>query len=175
MKPTTKSDWHPVFLLLCVTLLAFLFANVEIQIEGPNGWAGSLPTWRIERHWLLDVVFGGRPLTGYHLSVFAFMALMFHMPSLMHWRISLKIEARTISCLAFFWILEDYFWFLLNPAFGLARLTPDHAPWHKKWLLGLPSDYITFSIIAGMLYYYSFRTERGATDNSAGREASQHD
>ncbi len=49
-----------------VCLLAFFFAEVEIQIKGAQGWAAGLPTWRIEQHWLLDIFWGGRPMTGYH-------------------------------------------------------------------------------------------------------------
>ena len=41
-----------------VSLMAFFFAEVEIQIEGDAGWATSLPTWRIEQHWLLDIFWG---------------------------------------------------------------------------------------------------------------------
>src|SRR5690242_5379610 len=40
-------------------LLAFFFAHAEIEIEGAGGWAANLPTWRIERHWLLDLFWGG--------------------------------------------------------------------------------------------------------------------
>ena len=72
---------QPLALLCAVAVLAYFFANVEIQIEGPHGWAASLPvTFRVEHHWLLDVFWGGRPLTGYHAWVFAFMALVFHLP-----------------------------------------------------------------------------------------------
>ena len=63
--------------LVWVALLALFFAEVEIQIEGAAGWAANLPTWRIEQHWLLDIFWGGRPMTGYHAWVFSFMALIF--------------------------------------------------------------------------------------------------
>ena len=66
--------------LLYIALLALFFAQVEIQIEGPTGWAANLPTWRVEQYWWLDWFWGGRPLTGYHLWVFSFMALAFHLP-----------------------------------------------------------------------------------------------
>ncbi|MCU0605802.1 MAG: hypothetical protein MUC33_24470 [Desulfobacterales bacterium] len=34
-----------------LTLAAWLFALLEIQIEGRHGWAQNLPTWRIENKW----------------------------------------------------------------------------------------------------------------------------
>ena len=74
-------------------VVALFFANVEIQIEGPNGWASALPvTFRIEEHWLLDIFWGGRPLTGYHAWVFSFMALAFHLPLVWSFRWSLKLD-----------------------------------------------------------------------------------
>ena len=39
---------RPWLLIGWIALLSFFFAQVEIQIEGPAGWAGNLPTWRVE-------------------------------------------------------------------------------------------------------------------------------
>src|SRR5262249_35472758 len=84
-----------VFLYLA--LLALFFAQVEIQVEGASGWAASLPTWRIEQHWLLDWFWGGRPMTGYHAWVFSFMALAFHLPAVLLQRWSWRIELRILG------------------------------------------------------------------------------
>jgi hypothetical protein len=137
-----------------VALLAFFFAQVEIQIEGAAGWAANLPTWRIEKHWLLDLFWGGRPMTGYHAWVFAFMALAFHLPFFVMGRWSRRLEARVIAGLMLFWALEDFLWFLLNPAFGIAKFAPQFVPWHKHWWLGVPVDYwVTGALAAGLLQY----------------------
>ena len=40
-------------------------------------WASSLPTWRIEGGWLLDTFRGGRTMTGYHVYIFSFVAMVF--------------------------------------------------------------------------------------------------
>jgi len=152
---------RPVVLLAGLVLLAAVFAQVEIQIEGPAGWAAGLPTWRIEKHPLLDVFWGGRPLTGYHAWVFLFMALVFHFGLLIHGRPTWRREARILGSLMLFWIIEDVLWFAMNPAFGLARLKPAFVPWHKHWLCGLPQDYATFSVIGGLLLWASFRAEKG--------------
>ena len=161
MKLKSLNLFKPLVLFLFIFLLGFVFANVEIQIEGPNGWATGLPTWRLERNWVVDSFWGGRPVTGYHVWVFFFMALAFHLPMLVSWQFSLKLEGRLLSCLAFFWIIEDFFWFALNPAFGLSRLTPEFAWWHKRWILGVPSDYIVFFLIGGAVYLYSFSERKG--------------
>jgi hypothetical protein len=154
---------HPLLLLLGVAVLAYFFANVEIQIEGPDGWASKLPvTFRIEGHWTLDVFWGGRPMTGYHAWIFSFMLLAFHLPLLFAGQWSLKLEARTVACVAVFWVIEDLLWFVLNPAFGWSRLVSRQIPWHKHWFLGLPSDYWSFTVVAALLLWYSFRRPRGA-------------
>jgi hypothetical protein len=146
--------------LLWVLLVAFMFAEVEIQIEGAAGWAASLPTWRVEGHWLLDLVWGGRPLTGYHAWVFSFMALIFHLPMFFAQRWDWRQESRVLGGLMLFWIVEDFLWFALNPAYGLERFAPALIPWHKHWWLGVPTDYVTFSVAGISLIALSLWPDR---------------
>lgn len=129
--------------LAWVLLMALFFAEVEIQIEGAAGWAAQLPTWRIEQHWLLDIFWGGRPMTGYHAWVFSFMALAFFAPLVFNGRWHWREAALALSGLMLFWIVEDFLWFLLNPSFGWTRFAPAHVPWHKHWWNGAPVDYWT--------------------------------
>ena len=154
-----RTAWGAAALLAWVLLLAWCFANVEIQIEGPHGWASSLPTWRVEKHWLLEIFWGGRPLTGYHAWVFSFMALAFHLPLFLAGRFTPKLEARCLGSLMVFWIAEDFLWFLLNPAYGLTRFRPAFVAWHVHWALGLPTDYLVFCVVGALLLWYSFRSE----------------
>jgi len=140
-------------LLVGILLLAYVFAKVEVHIEGTDGWASKLPTWRIERHWLLDLFFGGRPMTGYHAWMLTFMGLMFHFPALATWSWSWHLEARMVGAMVAFWILEDFLWFVINPAWGWRRFNAGSIPWHKRWLAGLPLDYWFFAIVAGVLLY----------------------
>ena len=156
MKRINSKKLHLMLLLFWVFLPAFFFANVEIQIEGAHGWAASLPTWRIEKHQLLDIFWGGRPMTGYHASIFSFMFLVFHLPQVLLNSFSLRVEARCLGCLMLFWITEDFLWFVMNPAFGIARFSPAFVPWHKQWLLGMPTDYLVFTFVGGALLAWSF-------------------
>ena len=154
------------FLLLFfyVALLGAFFAQVEIQIEGGAGWAANLPTWRIEQHWLLDIFWGGRVMTGYHAWVFSFMALVFHLPFVMLRRWSWRLELRAVGSIAVFWIIEDFLWFVMNPAFGLGRFSPGMVPWHKHWFLGVPTDYVTLGGVGILLVVFSFW--RGKKDSA---------
>jgi hypothetical protein len=142
--------------LVCFTaLLAFLFAKVEIMVEGPHGWATGLPCWRVEKHWLLDVFFGGKAMTGYHAWVLPFMLLLFHLPVVATWSWTWGLEYRLLGSFMLFWILEDILWFILNPAWGLRRLRRADVFWHKHWWLGLPADYWIFGALALLLFWWS--------------------
>jgi hypothetical protein len=144
-----------VLTLAAVLLLGYFFANVEIQIEGGAGWAAGLPTWRIEKHWLLDIFWGGRPMTGYHAWIFPCIALFFHFPLLFMDHFSWRAEARVIACIQVFWIAEDFLWFILNPAFGLGKFTPQDVPWHIHWWGPAPADYWAYLGSALVLFALS--------------------
>ena len=152
-----RPGWRAALLLLWISILAVFFAMVEIQIEGAQGWAAGLPTWRIEQHWLLEWFWGGRPMTGYHAWVFPFMLLAFHLPPVMMGIFSWRLEARCLGSAMLFWVIEDGFWFALNPAYGLAALTPQRVAWHKHWWLGWPSDYFVFGVLGLLLIGFSYR------------------
>ncbi|MGH7143201.1 MAG: hypothetical protein ACREJ2_03610 [Planctomycetota bacterium] len=96
-------------------------------------------------------------MTGYHAWVFTFMAIVFHLPIIMTGDWSWKLESRMVGCVMLFWIIEDYEWFCLNTRFGLHRLDPKDAWWHKHWFMGImPLDYVTFSFVGAVLIWYSF-------------------
>lgn len=155
---------------MCWTcLLAGLFSQVEIQVEGAAGWAANLPTWRIEQHWLLDLFFGGRPMTGYHAFILPFIALFFHFPFCFAVPWTLRRECLVLACLITFWIVEDFLWFATNPAFGIGRFDPVFVPWHKHWLWFAPMDYWLFSTIVVALLVVSCRPAApGVAQHAAG-------
>lgn len=137
---------------------SLVFALLEIQIEGGTGWAASLPTWRL-RIPALDVLFGERPLTGYHVYAFLFVGLAVHVPLIIE--PALFSSARAVRLLAFvvlFWILEDFLWFALNPMFGLRRFRADQVWWHgRRWPAFLPLAYWIFLPVGLALYFLSTR------------------
>jgi len=127
--------------LLYLLVGAFLWARMEIEIEGPHGWASNLPTWKIEKHVLLDIFYGGRPLTGYHAWAFTVVFFIFHMPIIWLGSWTFRKELNVIGGYYLFWIIEDFLWFVLNPNFGWAKFKEKKIWWHRHWLLGVPFDY----------------------------------
>jgi hypothetical protein len=135
-----------------VLVAAYFFARVEVEIEGEGGWAANLPTWRIEKHPLLDLFWGGRAMTGYHAWMFSFIGLIFHFPLCFIGEWSLLLEGRVLACIMLFWVAEDFLWFVVNPAFGWRRFRREHVTWHKHWAWGAPVDYWIFGALAAVLF-----------------------
>jgi hypothetical protein len=130
--------------------IAFVLAQLEIQIEGAHGWAARLPTWRWDSPRMLR--WAGRPITGYHVFLMTFILLFVHLP-MVYLGFSLEREAELLSLyfmLAVFW---DFLWFVCNPHFGLARFRAGEVWWFRSWTLGLPTCY--FSGLAVSLAIYS--------------------
>ena len=141
--------------LIFIIIVSYAFGQLEIQIEGTAGWAKNLPTWRIENHWALKVFWGGRPLTGYHFWAMIFIFFLFHMPFFFYGTWSWQQELKAIAGLIFFWVIEDFIWFLTNPGFGLKKFKKEFIPWHPRWFLGLPIDYWVFIPVAIAMLYFS--------------------
>jgi hypothetical protein len=128
--------------LLCV--LALVLALVEIEIEGPYGWAEKLPTpYRVSGPLarLFGLVLGGKPLTGYNLLMFAATLAAFHLPFAFSAPWTAARELALLAAWVAWSALWDCLWFLLNPAYGWRRFRPGNVWWHSRWLWRLPLDY----------------------------------
>ena len=131
--------------VLFLFVYALLFALVEIEIEGPHGWAERLPTWfRITTP--VARVYGlfmrGKPLTGYHAVMFVLPLWSFHLGFFggVPWRWA--AEASTLAAYMVWVVTWDLLWFLLNPVFGWARFRKGAVWWHgRTWIGRFPIDY----------------------------------
>jgi hypothetical protein len=131
--------------ILLLFAYALLFALVEIEIEGADGWGEKLPTWYRVRPWyarLLAAVLSGKPLTGYHLMMLPLSLASFHLGLAFGVPWSLTMEARLLAAYLVFNVVWDFLWFVLNPHFGWARFTRGAVWWHSGvWLGPFPIDY----------------------------------
>jgi hypothetical protein len=144
-----------VLFALAVLVPAFLFAKVEIHIEGGSGWAEKLPTWRIQNRWT-DLLYGGRPLTGYHLWVQLFVLAMTHLVFALGLAWTPRAEALVLAFMILFWIVEDFLWFVVNPSFGLRRFRSSEIWWHRRaWWLVAPREYFIMGAVAAALYAWA--------------------
>jgi hypothetical protein len=147
---------HILFFVSVIAASA-VFALLEIQIEGSDGWASGLPTWRFQNAWT-RLLFGARPVTGYHFYFQIFLLILLHLP----YGLSLisptwAAELRILAFLLLFWVVEDFLWFVLNPAFGLGGFRRENVHWHAQtWWGIMPRDYWIFSPIGLIAYVASW-------------------
>ncbi len=142
-----------VVLALCATFMALL----EIQIEGPNGWAAQLPTWRLDNRWT-RLLMDGKPLTGYHLYLNLFIAAMAHVVYAVDFGAPFaRTELRILAFVILLFLLEDWLWFVLNPAFGPRKFRREHVWWHEKyWWWIMPRTYWLLLPVGLLLYWVSW-------------------
>lgn len=128
-----------------IFIMALILAILEVQIEGKHGWAANLPTWRPQPNkWYVKIFkkfTAGKEMTGYHLSIFSFVFLIFHLPFFWGNSWSLSKEAEALAVVALFFPVWDYLWFVVNPHFTVKDFKGEHIFWHRSWFLNLPSDY----------------------------------
>ncbi len=145
----------PLLYVLGIVWVSFCFAQVEIAIEGKHGWAENLPTWRLPKNnWASLLFFAGKPATGYHVWMEVFILSMLHIVYA-YVPYSNHIELEILAFFCFFSILEDFFWFAFNPAFGLKKFRRGKIPWHKKWFLFAPPDYFILGVVGTALYVFA--------------------
>lgn len=149
---------HHLSFAATLIALATVFALLEIEIEGDGGWAARLPTWRWENRltrWLL----GARPVTGYWLYIHLFVLGLLHAPyALALIPPSAAAELRILAFWVLLWLLEDFLWFVLNPAWGLNRFRRECIPWHAEaWWWVMPREYWVFGPVGLALYLWSWR------------------
>lgn len=142
-------------ILIWMIVLAFFHARQEIEIEGGRGgWARHLPTFRINI--FLTKLLIGKELTGYHIYMMCMFLTIFHGIFLfLNW--TWQVEALTIGLLSWYFIIEDFFWFLLNPHYGIKRFKEGQISWHKRWLWGLPTSYWWGILLGLLLIIYGMR------------------
>jgi len=145
---------HALYLFIFSLLLAFF----EVQIEGKDGWAARLPTWRPQRGWyarFYKKMMGGKELTGYHIGVFGLVFLFLHYPFFaggILW--SVEEELWVISTFLLVSVVWDYLWIIINPHYGVIRRRPRHdVSWHRVWWGPFPRDYY-FGVLFSALVLY---------------------
>ena len=124
---------------------ALLFAAVEIEIEGPHGWAERLPTWfRVTPLYarIYGIAMRGKPLTGYHLVMFFLPLWSFHIGYVAGLPWSWTAEATLLSAYVLWVVIWDLLWFVLNPRYGWKRFRKEEVWWHGGiWIGRFPIDY----------------------------------
>jgi len=136
---------------LYLLILAVIHAKLELQIEGKRmGWAFNLPCWKKENKFI-DWLLGKKPLTGYHVWLLIMFLFLFHSIYLFI-PLSLKNETILMGLFFWYWIVEDFLWFVENPYYQLRNFKRGRIYWHKRWIgKRIPVSYLISAIIGTTL------------------------
>ena len=125
-------------------VIALVLAHLEIQIEGPHGWAEKLPTWRWDtpgvRRWV------GKPVTGYHVCLVTCLLLLLHVPQF--YDASWEREADLLSMFFFLTVTWDFLWFACNRHYGVGRFRKGQIWWFPAWTFGVPRPYFISTVLS---------------------------
>ena len=84
----------------------------------------------------------------------SFVAILLHTVFLfIEW--TLKIELKVIAFFILMAVIEDFLWFILNPAFGISKFNKLNVPWHTMWFLKIPTFYWVLLPLGVFLYSIS--------------------
>ena len=137
-----SNEWCVMFTILTV-ILALIFACIEIEIEGPCGWADKLPTPATGSN--------RKSLTIYHYLIFCLMFFVFCSIFFINPRkFNIANLAFIFAYVLLFFTLEDFYWFSLNPYYemdGTNIKTGKKAWWHYK-IGSCPALYIAGPLMA---------------------------
>ncbi len=138
--------------------IAFCLAKLEVAIEGPNGWAAKLPTWRFApKSIVLRLMLGARPITGYHVWFETSILSMLHAVYLFV-PFSYAMEMQIFALFLFIAVCEDFLWFIVNPAYGIRKFKKDKISWHKdNWWIIAPRDYYVGLAFSALLFWGSLQ------------------
>jgi hypothetical protein len=152
-----ETDFYLLLRLLVFDILAaFVLAKLEINIEGKNGWASNLPTWKIQNKFT-KLFWGEQPYTGYHFWILITTLTLFHLPFFIFpslW--SLSLETLILGNYLIGVLIEDVLWFALNPHYGLRKFNKTDAHWHDAWVGPVPLLYLKMLVPATILIALSF-------------------
>jgi hypothetical protein len=138
-----------IAIIIFLLLLAAIHSQLELMIEGKkSGWALCLPCWRINNKF--TQFFIGKEITGYHAWLLIMFLFLFHSPYLFI-KITLQHELVILGLFCWYWLAEDFFWFLENSMYGLRNFRPGRIFWHKRWIWFLPVSYVWGMIIGTVL------------------------
>lgn len=124
----------------------------ESYVEGRNTWELGKVGWKLK--------FGKFYLTGYHFSLFIIMwPLLLSLPLVIYgWNI--KLFGILISAYFSGLIIEDFFWYVVNPVVKFSEFGTrfsNHYSWMKLGKSKIPTGYLVCFLIALASWYFIWR------------------
>lgn len=138
-----------IFFMIILSLASFSFA--EAYVEGRNAWDKKKLGWKFK--------IGRFTFTGYHFHIFYItFPLLLLTPLILNF--SKVLLGTIISAYALGLVIEDFLWFVVNPAVKFSELNPkfaDYYPWTKIGKLQIPTFYIIGILISILSWFFLIR------------------
>ena len=155
-----------------IFVFALVVAYLETQIEGKNGWAAKLPTWRYPHanvkavaqktvHLVFMHRYRGKQITGYHLAMSTVLAMAFGFPFVYGYPVTWENISLQTSVYVLFVIVWDFLWFVINPYYTLQNFNRDKVWWHTTWIGRVPIIYLAGTALSFLLvlpYTFIYKT-----------------
>jgi hypothetical protein len=119
-------------IFIWILILAYFHSRQETEIEGKAGWARHLPTFRISV--FITKLFLAKEITGYHIYLLLMFLTIFH-GIFLFIPFTMKNEFIVLGLLNYYWVLEDFLFFIVNPHFGISKFRKGCISWHKRWCI----------------------------------------
>ena len=140
-----------IFLYIIGIFIAIAFW--EAYIEGSGGWAANQVGWRIP----FKVGFLSRPLDAYHFWSWLVMIPMFLMLPFVMFGWNAHLFWLIVMGFLIGTVIEDYLWFVVNPAFPLKHFKPAFVWWHY-WIgwgkFRVPEIYVLYPILTVLIWIF---------------------
>jgi|SRR3989344_4170040 len=125
----------------------------EAYIEGRGGWAANQVGWKTN----MKVGFLRRPLDAYHFWSWLVMIPLFLMLPFVMFGWNAHLFWLVIIGFLLGTVLEDFLWFVVNPAFPFKDFNPKKVWWHYWVGFGkykLPEFYLLYPILAILIWQF---------------------
>jgi hypothetical protein len=143
-----------IFIIIWLLVVGFFHSLLELEIEGreiQGGWARFLPTKRIKNKMTMFLIH--KEITLYHILTILLFISLFH-GAFIFKKWSINDEIKLFGYLCFYFVWEDFCWFLCHPKFRLKNFRKGKIDWHTKWVFNfLPVSYVWGIIVGGILLY----------------------
>jgi len=145
----------PIKIFIWMVILAYFHALQETQIEGKAGWARHLPTFRISV--FITKLLLNKEITGYHIFLLSMYVIIFHGIYLFQ-PYTLKTELIIFGLLNWYFVIEDFLFFIVNPHYGISKFKKGYISWHRRWLFNfIPISYVWGIIIGTFLLWIGMK------------------
>jgi len=125
----------------------------EAYSEGRNAWGKNKLGWKLKLSKNLS-------LTAYHFWLFFVMRLLLLTLPLVIYGWNLKLFGILVSAYFSGLVIEDFFWFVVNPKVKLSEFNPGFVKWYP-WLkikrFKVPLFYFIFILIAILSWFFIWK------------------